>query len=241
MTPEKTAQPPQSRTAYVLGRLKEDLNSGLLSPGEQLRQSAIAERYGVSPTPVREALRMLAADGAITYTSHRGATVRDYSPQLAADLYRARAEVEALAVEMAVERMDDDAVDAVFASNAVLLAARASGAAPATLSLLNKNLHFSIYEHSSPVMVELLHFLWARFKPSITLWSVQPFSEALEADHSSILDAIRRRDAGAAAQHMRAHVMNACKLRETSDELKAVGPSGPQADPVAPVPEAKIS
>lgn len=235
MTIDDSAQPPQSRTAYVLGRLKADLDNGLLSPGEQLRQSAIAQRYGVSPTPVREALRILAADGRITYTTHRGATVRDFTPQLAVDLYRARAEVEALAVEMAVERMDDEAVDAIFAANKTLLAARASNADPAALSLLNKDLHFSIYENSSPVMIELLQFLWARFKPANTLWSVERFSIELEDDHAKILDAIRLRDGAAAATHMRAHVMHACRLRETNSGLKAAGVANDQENPATPI------
>lgn len=234
MTLEESAQPPQSRTAYVLARLKADLDNGVLNPGQQLRQTAIAKLYGVSPTPVREALRILAADGTITYTTHRGATVRDFTPQLAVDLYRARAEVEALAVEMAVERMDDEAVDAVFAANAVLLKARAASADPATLSVLNKNLHFSIYENSSPVMIELLQFLWVRFKPSITLWGVERFSLELEDDHAKILEAIRLRDGAGAASHMRDHVMHACHLRETNNDLKAMGaPKGPKAQVTA--------
>lgn len=216
--------PPKSRTAYVLDRLKDDLQQGVINPGDQLRQTAIAKRYGVSPTPVREALRILAADGTIEYTSHRGATVRDFTPEMAGDLYRMRAELEGLACEVACERMTEDGHRAVVAANERLVAANAEGADPATLSLLNKDLHFSIYDSTSSVMVEGIRLLWARFKPSVTLWGVAEFGRALDHDHDAILAALARRDGPAARAAMHAHVMHAWELRQTSTELRATGP-----------------
>lgn len=214
---------PKSRTAYVLERLKADLDNGLINPGDQLRQIAIAKRYGVSPTPVREALRILAADGTIDYTSHRGATVRDYTPEMAQDLYRMRAELEALAVEVAVERMTPDALERILAANEQLVAATAAGEDPPALSLLNKNLHFEIYQSTSPVMIECINLLWARFKPSVTLWGVHEFSVALDHDHQQILDAITAGDGPAARAAMHEHVMHAYNLRQTNAALRAEG------------------
>ncbi|MBN9799137.1 GntR family transcriptional regulator [Pseudonocardia sp. UM4_GMWB1] len=221
--------PPKSRTAYVLDRLKADLQHGVINPGDQLRQTAIAKRYGVSPTPVREALRILAADGTIEYTSHRGATVRDFTPEMAQDLYRMRAELEGLACEVAVERMTDEGYAAIVAANERLVRATADGAEPATLSLLNKDLHFAIYETASSVMVEGIALLWARFKPSVTLWGVGEFSRALDQDHDAILEALGRRDGPAARAAMHAHVMHAWELRQTSEELRATGRVGGDA------------
>lgn len=217
--------PPKSRTAYVLDRLKADLEQGVINPGDQLRQTAIAKRYGVSPTPVREALRIMAADGTIEYTSHRGATVRDFTPEMARDLYRMRAELEGLACEVAVERMTDERYEAVLAANERLVGATADGAEPATLSLLNKDLHFAIYESTSSVMIEGIQLLWARFKPSVTLWGVSEFSRVLDHDHVAILEALARRDGPAARAAMHAHIMHAWELRQTSDELRATGPT----------------
>ena len=216
--------PPKSRTAYVLDRLKADLEQGVINPGDQLRQTAIAKRYGVSPTPVREALRILAADGTIEYTSHRGATVRDFTPEMARDLYRMRAELEGLACEVAVERMTDEGYEAVVAANDRLVTATADGADPATLSVLNKDLHFAIYESTSSVMIEGIALLWARFKPSVTLWGVSEFSRALDHDHVAILEAHARRDGPAARAAMHDHILHAWELRQTSAELRATGP-----------------
>lgn len=218
---------PKSRTAYVLERLKADLDSGLISPGDQLRQTAIAKRYGVSPTPVREALRILAADGTIDYTSHRGATVRDFTPEMAHDLYRMRSEMEGFACELAVERLTDADLARIVAANERLIAATADGVEPATLSLLNKELHFSIYASTSPIVIECIQLLWARFKPSVTLWGVTSFSSALDHDHTEILDALARRDGPAAREAMSRHVMHAWQLRQTSDDLRATGSTAP--------------
>lgn len=218
-----TENPPQSRTAYVVDRLKSELARGTLSPGDQLRQSAIAKRYGVSATPVREALRILAADGTIDYTTHRGATVRDFSPEMAHDLYRMRAEVEALAVQLSMARMSPAVLASIRAANEALIKATAAEVDPAELSRLNRELHFAIYDNTSPVVTEILQYLWARFKPNVTLWGVAEFAQELTDDHAQIIDAIDQGDAATASDLMRAHVLRAYTLRESSDELRAAG------------------
>lgn len=220
---------PQSRTSYVLERLRADMDSGVINPGDQLRQTAIAKRYGVSPTPVREALRILAADGAVDYTSHRGATVRDFTPQMAQDLYRMRAELEGLACEIACERMTDDDYRAVLRANETLVRATAAGEDPARLSVLNRELHFAIYASTSAAVIDSVRHLWERFKPSVTLWGVQSFCHALDQDHDVILAALEQRDGTAARAAMRDHVLHAWELRQTNTDLRAGGSEG--ADP----------
>lgn len=225
---------PGSRTAYVLERLRTDLRNGLINPGDQLRQVEIARRYGVSATPVREALRVLEADGMIDYHAHRGATVRDYTPQMATDLYRMRAEMEALAVRVAMERMTPEVLTQIRAADVELLAATASQASPAELSRLNKSLHFAIYQATSPVMIECIEMLWSRFTPSVTLWSVSGFTTELRHDHEAILTAIEAGDAEAASRAMHEHIMHACNLRATHAGLRPAGPADTAADAVSP-------
>lgn len=224
---------PGSRTTYVLERLRTDLRNGLINPGDQLRQVEIARRYGVSATPVREALRVLEADGMIDYHTHRGATVRDYTPQMATDLYRMRAELEALAVTVAMERMTPEVLAGIRTANQELLSATESQASAADLSRLNKALHFAIYQATSPVMIECIEMLWARFKPSVTLWSVHNFTAELRHDHEEILAAIDAGDAERASRAMREHIMHACNLRATHASLRPTGPAG-NADPASP-------
>ncbi|WP_009949948.1 GntR family transcriptional regulator [Saccharopolyspora erythraea] len=113
MTIGNADSPPQSRTAWVAERIREDVAAGTIQPGELIKQTVLAKRYGVSPTPVREALRMLEADGMIVYSTHKGATVREMTPETAADLYRLRAAVESVAAGMAVERMTSEGLQEI--------------------------------------------------------------------------------------------------------------------------------
>jgi len=208
-----TPVPPVSRTNYVVERLKSDLADGVLQPGEALRQVQIAQRYGVSVTPVREALRILEADGAITYSPHRGATVRDVDAETAADLYRLRASVESLATEIAVERMTPERFAAIEAANADLRAAKAGGAESGELSRLNRRLHFTIYEGGSPLVLDHIRTLWTRFPVSVTIWHTDRNARALDEDHAEIITAIREGRSEEAGALMSAHIRHAASLR----------------------------
>src|SRR5262245_64442056 len=79
--------------------------SGELPSGTRLRQEALAEEFGVSRTPVREALRKLQAGGLVELQPHRGAVVRGLSSREIRDAYEVRATLEALAARLAAERV----------------------------------------------------------------------------------------------------------------------------------------
>jgi DNA-binding GntR family transcriptional regulator len=167
----------------------------------------------VSVTPVREALRILAADGTISYLPHRGATVRDIEPEMAADLYRLRAAVEGLATRIAVERMAPGRLDLITEAHLRIRSAREGRAEPAELSRLNKNLHFTIYRGGSALLLENITSLWSRFPVSVTIWGCAHNAGALEEDHEHILSAIRAGDAERAGDLMSEHIQHASKLR----------------------------
>jgi DNA-binding GntR family transcriptional regulator len=131
--------PPLSRTVYVTERLKEDLANGTIAAGEPIKQTVLARRYGVSPTPVREALRTLQADGLISYSPHKGASVRELKPEAAQDLYRLRAGAESAAAEMAVQRITKAGLQRLEARFDELTALMADpGSTSPEISLSNK-------------------------------------------------------------------------------------------------------
>ncbi|MBY6365819.1 GntR family transcriptional regulator [Rhodococcoides corynebacterioides] len=220
----ESSAPPVSRTQYVVERLKEDVASGAIKPGELIKQTVLAKRYGVSATPVREALRMLEADGVVSYDAHKGASVREMTPDTARDLYRLRAAAERTAAEMAVERMTPRGLEEIRAAHAALAAAQSAGtAAPAELSVLNRAFHFAIYRQTSPLIVQHLELLWARFTPGTTVWRHPADAAELQADHDRILDAIERGDAEAAGRLTADHVARASRIREQQPDLRASG------------------
>lgn len=206
------SEPPLSKTEYVLRRLREDIASGLVVPGTSLRQSEIAGRYGVSATPVREALRLLEAGGTISYAPHRGATVRELSQERVHDVYLLRAEIEGLATAIAVERMTDADMEKIEAIHQQLQASVDGDGED--LAVLNRRLHFTIYHAGSDLIASHASSLWTLFPPRVTIWRDKAAAVALSADHEGILEALRARDRDLAKGRAAAHVKHAASLRE---------------------------
>ena len=88
-------------------QLEEEILSGKLSRGEQLKEVAIAKRLDVSRTPVRGALHRLAEDGLVTLSANKGATVVGITAADIEDIYAVRMRLEGLAARLAAERMSE--------------------------------------------------------------------------------------------------------------------------------------
>src|SRR5881394_2048289 len=87
--------------------IEEAIVSGELAPGSVLRQEQLSERFQVSRTPVREALRRLAALGLVSFEPNRGVRVRTIQREELYEAFLVRAELESLATELAASRMTD--------------------------------------------------------------------------------------------------------------------------------------
>lgn len=212
--------PPLSKTEYVLARLRQDIRDGAVNPGEALRQAELAERYGVSPTPVREALRLLEAEGAISYSPHKGATVAELSPQRLEDLYRLRATVESLATRLAVERIQETVLDDVRKIHRRIQDGMGE-VDGATLSRWNRELHFAIYHRGSALVTDHVTALWNFLPPEVTLWSDPAVAAVLVEQHDKIVRALTDKDADRSAELMAEHVLTAADFR-----FRQVHPNG---------------
>src|SRR5438876_12426443 len=109
----------KTEAAYLA--LREGIEGGSLQPGARLRIDALKEELGMSATPVREALRMLQADGLVTHEPHRGMGVAQFSIEDTREVYRLRALLEPLATELAVGRADERARAEIRAVHARLV------------------------------------------------------------------------------------------------------------------------
>ena len=98
-------EPDQSERAYQ--SIRDDIAAGRYAPGQRLVEADIAERAGVSRTPVRQALRWLEREGVVEIEKRRGASVRALSAEQVADLYALRAQLEAFACELAAQRASE--------------------------------------------------------------------------------------------------------------------------------------
>ena len=95
-----------SKTDMVAALIRELLMTGELGPGEQLRQRDLAQRFGVSQTPVREAMRRLESEGLLSCDTHRGFTVVVADLGRVEENFRIRAALESLGASLAARKVD---------------------------------------------------------------------------------------------------------------------------------------
>jgi DNA-binding GntR family transcriptional regulator len=200
---------PQGQTAYR--RLLEEIRSGALSPGARLRETDLAERLGISRTPVREAIRQLEADGLVTHMPRQGATIRalDYGEVI--ELYEMRAVLEGTAARLAARAASAIELEELAALNDELAAAP-----PGPLAReLNRQFHRTLLDaarnrflvKSMSVLQKTLLILG----PS-TLAEAERAADAVE-EHAAILRGLEARDGPAAEMVMRGHIEAALKSR----------------------------
>ena len=111
-------EPPDGRTPTqhttqesVAERLRQLIVNRELRPGERIVQSELAEQFGVSRTPIREALHKLASDGLITLSPHKGASVADFSFSDLEGIYSIRIAIEGYGAFLAAKRITDQDLD----------------------------------------------------------------------------------------------------------------------------------
>lgn len=92
--------------ADIVATVEREILTGALAPGQRIDEAALATRFGVSRTPVREALLELAAVGLVEQRAHRGAFVADVTLEEIFDVYEVLAELEGLCARLAARRMD---------------------------------------------------------------------------------------------------------------------------------------
>ncbi len=101
------SQPSAPLRGKIIGALRSAIETGVLVPGERLTEKDLCEQLAVSRTSLREALRELQADGILEYSGARTLVVSRISPEVARNVYRIRAALEAVAVEQFIEKATD--------------------------------------------------------------------------------------------------------------------------------------
>lgn len=109
-----------SRTEWAEERLRSSIVSGELAPGARVRVEDLAERWDVSPTPLREAVRTLAGEGLIVLRPQRGARVAEVTAAEMHDVYATRIVLEPMVVRLSLERADGAWRDALAEAWAAL-------------------------------------------------------------------------------------------------------------------------
>lgn len=173
-------------------RLRAMITSGALQPGRVVTLRAIGEALGVSTTPVREALRLLQADGLVKY-DRRSVTVAQLSTGDVAELFAVRLRLEQLAAEWAIDRLTDADVTDI---EEILDQLDDAVQDQERWRVLNQDFHRRFYDCAgSPRLLDYIARIWDSVEPYMAIYasSMEAFHVA-NAEHRRMFEAIRDRD-----------------------------------------------
>ncbi|BCB83085.1 GntR family transcriptional regulator [Phytohabitans suffuscus] len=223
MTIESDALAPTRKTGAALvddlaDRIRNRIMTGEIPIGAQLRQAELASDFGVSRTPVREALRQLQTSGLIEVLPNRGAVVSVPAPWDVREAYEVRAELEALAAARAVRRITRDQIEQLRVANREMYdysLARSTGTAPDQPDHRRGNdlFHTLIASISGNARLgKAINDINETFPRNVSAQLIVNDSRHRDEnfqEHERILQALADGDAERAAAEMRQHVVDA--------------------------------
>ena len=194
-------------SAKIRDSLEQRIVEGELSNGKRLDETELSGFYGVSRTPVREALQRLAESGLAEHLPRRGTFVRSPSLSQLVEMFEVMAELECMAIRLAARRATSNDIDALEKDNETC---RAAVAADDTKKYyeINARLHGRIYQMSgNSFLANEARRLHDRLRPFRRLQlRVRGRMEESMAEHDIILAALRDGDANRAMETMKKHI-----------------------------------
>jgi DNA-binding GntR family transcriptional regulator len=188
-------------------QLRHELMAGRYEPGQKLKLRDIADRAGVSVTPVREALARLVSDQALVQIDHHSVCVPVMDLDRFDELRDLRLDLEGKAAERAASIADPVSIDDLEVIHARVVTARAASANTEIL-LENERFHMAVCQAACmPVLAHLVEILWLQCGPlmhGITRW---PVTQPPRHPHVALIAAFRARDGAAAAAAIREDIL----------------------------------
>ena len=195
----------------VVSGLRTMIVEGEFPPGARLPEKILCERFGISRTPLREAMRILASEGLVRLTPNRGATVSEITARDVDEMFPVMGSLEALAGEMACERISEDQLAEVraFHFQMVLHYRRRE---LADYFRLNQAIHEKILQAAdNPTLAAMHASLEGRIRRAryIANMSEKRWEQAV-AEHEEILKALESRDGTRLSEILKRHLENKC-------------------------------
>jgi DNA-binding GntR family transcriptional regulator len=221
----------QTLADRVYSQLRDSIINGKLDDGTELNQVELAEQFGVSRVPVREALRRLQAENLVVANPYQRHVVRTVSPEDVVEMVELREELEVFALRKAMRRMRAGHQEAAAAAEDAL--ARQSVKLRGEQWLAADH-EFHRQFHASPVVAALIDDLRQRVHRyfQVVVADTQRRSQVIE-EHRALLDAIEADDEDRAVALLRAHVRHTRALLAHYLGHDGEGPAEP-APPAAP-------
>ncbi len=193
----------------VFNTLREAILKGELRPGERLMEIHLANRLGVSRTPIREAIRMLELEGLVLMIPRKGAEVAGISEQGLRDVLEVRRSLEELAIELACQRMaDDDILELKKTQEEFRRAVRTADAM--TIAETDEHYHDIIYNGTgNSRLIQILYNLREQmYRYRLEYIKDADKRQILVVEHDQILKAIQNRHVAEAKTAIREHIDN---------------------------------
>lgn len=227
------AEPIARRSLHdqVVTRLRDAIVEGRLGPSERLNERVLCARYGISRTPLREALKVLAQEGLVALLPHRGAVVTPLTATELDETLEVMAPLETLAGELVAARIGSAGIAEIRALHHEMCAFHARGDLPAYFRA-NQAIHRQLVEHTgNRILAATYANLNARIRRFRYLANLSPerWDEAV-AEHEQILAALGARDGARLGRLLRQHLINKAAA------VKANLPLADAADPIALLP-----
>jgi len=188
--------------------IEEEVATGKLLPGTHLDEIELAKRFGVSRTPIREALSLLAGEGLVEIRPRRGAVVAQVTPQRLVEMFEVMAELEAMCARLAARRITDPELAALEAAHERCREA-AAGQDSDAYFYANEHFHQAIYHAGhNAFLAEQAVSLQRKVRPyrRLQLRVRNRVNRSFE-EHQEILDALKAGDADKAVTAIRSHVV----------------------------------
>jgi DNA-binding GntR family transcriptional regulator len=202
---------PIGRTALaveITNRLRQMILEGQLDPGEKINEKRLTEQFGVSRTPLREALKVLASEGLLNLIPHRGAVITRQSDAELDEVFRVLAALEGLAGELAAEQAEDTTLQEIVRLTQDLRLSFEQSDRP-TYFRINQAIHNAILAATGNDTLMRSHELLAfrvqraRYQANLT---PDRWRAAVE-EHEAIAEALLARDAARCSRLMRDHLL----------------------------------
>ncbi|MEM6607838.1 MAG: GntR family transcriptional regulator [Pseudomonadota bacterium] len=206
--PVKQASAPRGGTVKLIETtLLEEIAAGALEPGERLDEVRLTERFGVSRTPVREALSRLVAQGILVPGEKRGVRVAKYTREELAQIFETMHEIEAACARIAAQRLTLLSRMEIETAQANCVVSAEAGDRPGYLRA-NEDLHAAIYRATgNPYIADLAREFRRRTGP----FRAKKFADKADLiasahSHEQLIASIFSEDSEEASDGMRAHM-----------------------------------
>lgn len=222
--PELNTRVSVSDLEHVYSELKQAVMMGEFEPGQKLKLAELAEAFGTSQMPVREALGRLASAGALVATQRRSMVVPPADFARLRSILSLRIDLEGKSVRLAMQGGREGLLDRLTRTNAIMdvEAARPNPSIKAYLAA-NHAFHFAIYRASgNSDLVDLIEILWMRYGPLLNLLRRSDVAFFWHARHAELINAVKVDDPDAAVAALTADLEEAATLIDSHRQTATI-------------------